>query len=583
MENSLRKMPIKLFCAVLVFAMVLFIYAPAAQAEGEVTFTNDDITYKVLSEDVVGDTGTVAVTSGSYSEEINIPKTTDYNGITYTVTAIESEAFLNSTALTSVTIPNSVTSIGESAFNGCKSLTSVTIPNSVTSIGKSAFNGCEALTNVTIPGSVTSIGERAFYNCKSLTSVTVPDSVTAIEYQAFAGCAALKSVAIPNSVTSIGGYAFMNCFSLTSVTIPNSVTSIGEGAFSVCKSLTSVTIPGSVTSIGKTAFGSCTSLKSVVMLDGVESIGESAFTECRSLTSVTIPGSVTEIGKEAFQRCSALTSVTIIDGVKSIGESAFYFCTSLTSVTIPNSVTSIGNSAFASCNKLKRVVIKSKTVTFGDTVFDDTAALNSDGIYGFPGSTAQTYAEAKSHPFHDINKLTVEEHVSPTTVYNCPDISNSTIWLSGIGLNASDHLVTQTITSGSDYNALLKLADKRDVFQVYDISLKSGKAYTGSAMYLTFDLTSKYAAEAFTLVHKKADGTCEYLHAIAGADGKIRFGPIYELSPFMLVKGFLLYTPIDEAAGVPKTGGAASLLPVALLSLAAVCGIVAKVYKKRHI
>ena len=86
-------------------------------------------------------------------------------------------------------ITYTLTSIGEDAFLNCRSLTSVTIPNSVTSIGKGAFSYCESLTSVTIPNSVTSIGYRAFLDCSSLTSVTIPNSVTSIGSEAFEGTA----------------------------------------------------------------------------------------------------------------------------------------------------------------------------------------------------------------------------------------------------------------------------------------------------------------------------------------------------------------------------------------------------------
>ena len=74
--------------------------------------------------------------------------------------------------ITEVEIKDGVTSIGENAFVNCSALESVTIPGSVTSIGMGAFADCSNLTSVTIPGSVTSIGYVAFYNCTSLRSVT---------------------------------------------------------------------------------------------------------------------------------------------------------------------------------------------------------------------------------------------------------------------------------------------------------------------------------------------------------------------------------------------------------------------------
>ena len=126
--------------------------------------------------------------SNEYTGAVTIPATVTYNGKTYSVTSIGSNAFRECSGLTSITIPNSVTSIGDFAFQLCSGLTSVTIPNSVTAIGDYAFAYCSSLTSVTIPNSVTSIGSYAFCYCKGLTSITIPNSVTSIGSDAFSGC-----------------------------------------------------------------------------------------------------------------------------------------------------------------------------------------------------------------------------------------------------------------------------------------------------------------------------------------------------------------------------------------------------------
>ena len=201
---------------------------------------------------------------GSYSGNIEIPASVNFNDIKYSVTSIRYHAFYKSYGLTSITIPNSVTSIGIAAFYGCSGLTSISIPNSVTSIDW-AFQCCSGLTSVTIPNSVTSI-EGTFYGCSGLTSVTIPNSVTSIGNNAFYQCSALTTITFPSSVISIGWGAFAFCSGLSSISIPNSVTSIVNGAFSNCSSLSSITIGSGVTSIGEQAFANCDDLMDVYCL-----------------------------------------------------------------------------------------------------------------------------------------------------------------------------------------------------------------------------------------------------------------------------------------------------------------------------
>ena len=64
---------------------------------------------------------------------------TDFNGENY---EIDSEAFMDCTGLTEVSIPKSVTSIRSHAFYGCSGLTSLTIGSSTTWIGDKAFYNC---------------------------------------------------------------------------------------------------------------------------------------------------------------------------------------------------------------------------------------------------------------------------------------------------------------------------------------------------------------------------------------------------------------------------------------------------------
>jgi hypothetical protein len=120
-------------------------FTKITEAEFEVSeFSVDDIYYKV------GENNTVSVTYGEvkYSGDVVIPEQVIYNGKTYSVRSIGSNAFKECGDLTSIAIPNSVESIGWDAFAYCSRLSSVTIPNSVYHIGESAFAYCVGLKTV---------------------------------------------------------------------------------------------------------------------------------------------------------------------------------------------------------------------------------------------------------------------------------------------------------------------------------------------------------------------------------------------------------------------------------------------------
>jgi hypothetical protein len=154
---------------------------------------------------------------------LSIPNTIMHNGIVYTITAIENNAFSSCYDLTGdLTIPSSVTIIGDYAFYNCHGLTgNLTLPNSIVSIGNFAFSGCNGFTgNLALPNSVTSIGNYAFFTCLGLTdSLTLPNSVTSIGEYAFYDCNFTGNLTIPNSVTYIGDFAFARLFGLTGVTV----------------------------------------------------------------------------------------------------------------------------------------------------------------------------------------------------------------------------------------------------------------------------------------------------------------------------------------------------------------------------
>jgi len=325
-------------------------------------FEVDGIYYDIINENEV-EVANYAWLEDYYYGDIVIPSSVTYGGNNYNVTSIGEYAFVNSTGLTSITIPESVTTIGDYAFRSCFGLTSITIPSSVTSIGTDAFEYCSGLTSITIPDGLDVSDARIYftkndkkYHVKNSKEVAVTgyDDYESIKYTGDIIIPSTVTAGNTYSVTSIEERAFYECHDLTSVTIPNSVTSIGSSAFGGCSSLTSVTIPNSVTSIGNDAFRR---VPCVIYSGSAEGSGWGAYEVYgakddnfhykdaeKTIISkyigeggdVVIPNSVTSIGKWAFSKCSGLTSIIIPNSVTSIGDEAFSDCSGLTSVTIPN-------------------------------------------------------------------------------------------------------------------------------------------------------------------------------------------------------------------------------------------------------
>lgn len=147
---------------------------------------NDDGVSVTLTKDGIQAAGSIGYPS--LSGAITIPASVAYNGRTYSVTKIDSDAFFLNTTLTSVSIPNSVISIGHTAFDGCTGLSNISLSNSLQSIGMCAFLNCRGLTNIVIPNSVAVIADQAFACCTGLTTVTIPSSVMEIGGVVFSGC-----------------------------------------------------------------------------------------------------------------------------------------------------------------------------------------------------------------------------------------------------------------------------------------------------------------------------------------------------------------------------------------------------------
>ena len=402
-----------------------------------------------------GNTSSVVRNAAPYSGDVVIPPTFSYNNVTYQVTAVYEEAFMNCSQLTSVTFPETLTKIGLRSFKNCTGLTSLTLPASLTTLQSEAFAGCTALASLNILSTLTSIdskpfygckslkevtlngestgflfygceniekavigdhvktiGDKSFYECENLTSLTMGKSVETIGAQAFANCVQLPSVVLPPSLTTIGDQAFLRCYSFTTINIPEGVTTIGGSAFAVCNNVTSVSIPRSLKTIGKGAFSNDEALTAVhitdltawcniVFGDGGSNPLSNAnhlFLNGSELTELAIPSGQTAVLDYTFQGGEAFTSVTIPNSVTTIGNNAFRECSGMTSVNIPNSVTTISDYAFSGCSSISEILIPEGVTTIGRMAFWKCSGMKSISM----PSTLKSIAD---RAFEDCNSL----------------------------------------------------------------------------------------------------------------------------------------------------------------------------------
>ncbi len=146
-------------------------------------------------------------------------------------------------------IPDHIVSIPAGAFRGSQ-IQSITLHANIASIGARAFMDCTALTSITVLGTIRTVGKDAFLNTGIYND---PENWTnGLLYIETKGGAesilvATKSdeigdtVVLNENTTAIAPEAFKDNKTLTTVTLTDALITIGERAFEGCNSLTSVT------------------------------------------------------------------------------------------------------------------------------------------------------------------------------------------------------------------------------------------------------------------------------------------------------------------------------------------------------
>lgn len=283
----------------LAFAVALLASGTTCMAED---FTVDDIAYNITSEEE--QTVAVAYNEGQYVGDVAIPARVDYEGTTYTVTALADQSFFKCADLYSVSIPATVSDLGRYTFSQCTSLQSVELPDSICEIPEGCFIYCTSLAEVSLPDAIEEIGSYGFGYCSSLRTINMPASLLTLGDMAFVGCA-MTTFTLPQTIDEVPRYLLALNTALTQVTLHDKVSAIGECAFQGDPLLQTVELPESVRQIDASAFAQCTGLKTITIPDGVTAVPARCFYNDMALETVVLGKSVSSIGSEAFARYTA--------------------------------------------------------------------------------------------------------------------------------------------------------------------------------------------------------------------------------------------------------------------------------------
>lgn len=340
-----------------------------------------DLTVQVTCSDVENEYGNVTAT---YSGDITIPKTVEYSGRTFTVSSINSYAFINC-HIGTLTIPENVKTISAKEYSG---------NNQKLSCMQGTFK-----------------------------NLVIEDSDVPIEcWRGLVSGQVTESVYLGRNIEGEQGenIVYRNDGEFSSITFGNKVTTLGEVCEN-CKNLTSVVLPKSIKSLTFRSFYGCTSLESIKG-EGVEFIDES-FENCSSLTTIDMPN-LKVISDGAFTNCTNLRSITLPQGLVVLGEThhggdAFEGCSNLESITLPATLQSIGGnssydspSLFKGCSALKNIIVSNPVpVALAETNFDATTYINATLKVPVGSLEAYKNADGWKNFFNIVEDATITDDI----------------------------------------------------------------------------------------------------------------------------------------------------------------------------
>ena len=197
----------------------------AFKAENSIKSVTVPSTYKYISEYAFYDCDSLV--------KITLPSTLEIIG---------KGAFESCDLLASFKMPSDVKEISEFTFKDCKAINALDLSN-VTKIQKGAFLNCSALESLTVSDKIEYATKEAFYGCDKLTYNEEAELL-------YLGNDSNKTVLLvsPKSLN------------VTTCAVSATTKVISDAAFNNCTSLTSITLADSVKTVNGTSFVGCTEL-----------------------------------------------------------------------------------------------------------------------------------------------------------------------------------------------------------------------------------------------------------------------------------------------------------------------------------
>lgn len=309
------------------------------------------------------------------------------------------------------------------------------IENGIQDIPKAAFAYFYALETVDFPSTPITIRDHAFYakdfdirdGLVAKTSYDIPDNVTLEGYHIFtsddAGSNSYRRVKINANRYSPAYYYCLNhpCYIFTETGIASeAITSgtCGENAtwnFDFDTKTLYIEGKGATESISDDATLKGIewiqpSIEKVVYGEGITEIAPFSAQKINThivyneplqdITELVLPSTLTTIDDYAFAFYLNVKDVQIPYGVTTIGNNAFSDCYKIENVVLPGTVKKIGNYAFSVCDSLNSITIPASVTEIGEKI---AKAYTIVAIYGYTGSTAESYAKENGYYFFPLS------------------------------------------------------------------------------------------------------------------------------------------------------------------------------------